>query len=713
MATYRQNVTQSVEPAQANWQTAARGIEMGGQAVVTALKGATALGEFAADAYVDRKIDKASDAGYEIGREFTADQLRSEYMTSNAAARDAAREASSLMSKRSIFEKAAMAGDGMDIGAHVSLNELDTKLERLVAASQGGMSPQELVDRTMVLTRNAITRFPGRADEIRRRVEAATGVLGADRYASNRYIQETLNPKESKKDTEEDLAVTFIKRIGPMGTWGDEQTLYKMYKTEPERFDSVRREVNEVQGYKTTAEALENKTKAENLTGDVAATRSIPTYRAMFDSNLKATVFTKAFNEESQELQGVLELLKAGKTPETDADAFSAYVNMHNAKVGAAALEAKNLTLESIRNYLETTNKFATPAARKEMEQAIETDYNNAVAAYKPDSVVGLVAAARIMKTYSKESLQTKLQLRDLAVKELAATNNSDLSKQYWAGGDSREKLKREYPDYYKHIDERANIILKGGVTSQQIGEDAVKLSAITNMVKSAEKGEGVEVAAGAAPEQQRVANTVVINNAHKALDNAVKSGTMLPVDRNTLQSAFILQIGKGADPRVLAQDYKKIFNNVSQLPNEDQAVIKSSASKASSEAVLSVTGLRQTLEAKYKTEIKLGVNDAGQIVIVDPRLQDPDESNAYIMARDEFKKKAMPIISNLVHGRAALTGEPLNQIAAEYAYHIGFDEPYRGFFSLEGKPVEAKPTTPAAAPAKAVTSNNDQWWLK
>jgi hypothetical protein len=49
MATYRQNVTQTVEPAQANWQTAARAVEMQGETVVSALKGITELGK----AYVD------------------------------------------------------------------------------------------------------------------------------------------------------------------------------------------------------------------------------------------------------------------------------------------------------------------------------------------------------------------------------------------------------------------------------------------------------------------------------------------------------------------------------------------------------------------------------------------------------------------------------------------------------------------------------------
>ena len=79
MATYRQNVTQTVEPAQANWQTAARAVEMQGETVVSALKGITELGK----AYVDYDISKTRSQ---------AEQVQSEFLISNMAAEQASKQ---------------------------------------------------------------------------------------------------------------------------------------------------------------------------------------------------------------------------------------------------------------------------------------------------------------------------------------------------------------------------------------------------------------------------------------------------------------------------------------------------------------------------------------------------------------------------------------------------------------------------------------------
>jgi len=376
-------------------------------------------------------------------------------------------------------------------------------------------------------------------------------------------------------------------------------------------------------------------------------------------------------------------------------------VQMHSAQVLSMANQAKVDARNAADNYFSTVNPRASKAVRDEVYAAIDTTHDSIVAAYKPDSPIGLIAMARVRSVYAKESFEKQLQLQQLQVQQLNATSNSSLAKQYWAGGADRDRLKQTHPDFYNQIDAQATRVLNGYATTQEMGQDAVALANVQNLVNTASSTPApVAKPENVKPQEYKAAVSSVVANASVALDKAVKTGVLQQRDKTLIQSALMTQVGQGADANVLAQEYPKIWANISKLGNDDQSAIKASVSMASSTTVVSVTGTKQALEAKYNTQLKFGVNDANQIVVLNPPVGDPNVTLAYANAKSEFEKKTLPLLRNLVHGRAAVTGESLNTIAAEFAYHIGFDEPYKGFFSLEGKPAEAKPTTPAAAPA-------------
>jgi hypothetical protein len=678
MATYRQNITQNIEPAQADWRTAARAIELQGKATETAIKGLSELGGMVYKGVSDYQVGQSVKEAEQVATEFTESNLRAEENMARFGQQS---------KMRSIFEDGALqpGQEGAEAGA--ALNAFDAQLNRLKQAAQGGMSTQEMLNRVSVLTKAAIAKNPDRADEIRQRVGAITGVQGADRYVINQYVASRLNPKDSGKNVQQDLAINTIKRIAPMGKWGSEGELYDLYQNNLPEFNSRVSEANQVATYKTNKDMVENKIGSEVAVGDDNARLRIPEFRAMFSEGFKANGLTNVWNNNNAALNDTMKLLATGKDPDIDPAAFNTLVQMHSAQVLSMANQAKVDARNAADNYFSTINPRASKAVRDEVYAAIDTTHDSIVAAYKPDSPIGLVAMARVRSVYAKESFEKQLQLQQLQVQQLTATSNSSLAKQYWAGGADRDRLKQTHPDFYNQFDGQVNRVLRGYATTQEMGQDAVSLANVQNLVNTASSAPTPLVKPeNVTPQEYKAAVSSVVTNANAALDNAVKSGVLLPRDRTLVQTALSTQVSQGADANVLARDYAKMYERVSKLPSDDQSAIKASVSDASRTAVLNIGLAKSAVEAKYSTRLNIGVNAANQIVVLSTPTNNPQAGLEYATAREEFLKRTAPLLRNLVHGRAAVTGEQLEPIAIEFADAINNDERYLGFFSLEGK---------------------------
>jgi hypothetical protein len=237
------------------------------------------------------------------------------------------------------------------------------------------------------------------------------------------------------------------------------------------------------------------------------------------------------------------------------------------------------------------------------------------------------------------------------------------------------------------------------------MGEDAVSLANVQNLVAGAGNTAGEMVKpTNVTPREFKNAVSSVVANASSALDNAVKTGVLAPRDRTLIQSSLSTQVGQGADANILSREYPKIFERVSKLPNDDQAAIKASTSEASRSAVLKITSIKNGLEAKYGTKLNIGVNDANQIVVLSPPTREVNAVLAYATAKQEFEKSTLPLLRNLVHGRAAVTGEALDPIAVDFADIINNDERYLGFFTLDGNPTSSNFNETAPASGGAVS---------
>jgi hypothetical protein len=490
-----------------------------------------------------------------------------------------------------------------------------------------------------------------------------------------------------------------------MGKWGTESDLWNLYNSDTAEFNRRMSEANQVATYKTNRDMVENQIATDTAVGDDGARKQLPMFRAMFTETFKADGLANIWNSNNTALNDTMKLLAAGKDPDVDPAAFSTLVQLHSAQYLSMANQAKISAINAANEYFATKNPGASKAARDEVYMAINQDHDLTIASYKPDSPMGLVAAARIRANYSKESFETQMKLHNLQVQQLTATSNTALAKQYWNGGADRERLKLTHPEFYNYFDGQAQNVIKGYSTLDQMSSDAVSLANVQNVVSSASATAGQIVKpTNVSATEYKTAVSSVVAEASSVLDKAVKTGMLMPRDRTLVQSALSTQVGQGADANILAREYPKIFERVSKLPNDDQAAIKASTSEASRSAVLKITTIKSGLEAKYGTKLNIGVNDANQIVVLSPPTREVNAVLAYATAKQEFEKSTLPLLRNLVHGRAAVTGEALDPIAVDFADIINNDERYLGFFTLDGNPTSSNFNKTAPASGGAVT---------
>jgi hypothetical protein len=196
-AVYAKDITQSVEPAQANVATLGKGIEaraegarLSANATGTMLKAAGYL----AEQYV----------AYDVGKtQAEAEQVTSEFLDKGMQAEKAAQDMSLVAAQR---DKIAATGTSYsvvpDAGTRrqAALGTYDQEIKRLKDAAAGGMSNEEYVSRVSALTRKAIAKYPGLADSIREKVGAITGLPYADRWAEMQYVKERFTKQQA--DTE-------------------------------------------------------------------------------------------------------------------------------------------------------------------------------------------------------------------------------------------------------------------------------------------------------------------------------------------------------------------------------------------------------------------------------------------------------------------------------------------------------------------------------
>lgn len=722
MATFRADITRNVEPAMAN-------PALLGQAARAKAESINTLTGLAGDMY------KGYVAGELANIEEQAANVAGEFFISGQAAQQAARRIPAVEAARgTVFETQGPLQPQQQEAVEKQLSSFDAELNRLKLASEGGMSNERYMSRIDTITKQAIAKFPGMADKIRERVGAVTGLPGADRFAQMSYVRDRFTPPRedrSKVKTPEDMALQDIDKAAETGMFGTREELLNIYRTDRPKYDERMSGFKQVLSTQTQTKTLESYTGGLRGQSDSTADQQRASFAAIFSGSLGTSVLTQSVQDKEQTFSTTLGLMAAGDPRAVNPVQFETLVKLHAAQMRTNIEQARRVAYTSIDTYL-ANNPNVSDAKRKELYADVDRSATVALGQYADDKGVGLVAMANIMRTYRDKTLAEKSQLVDLAIKQQSAMQNNPMVMAYWAGGDARENLKRTNRSFYEFMVGQENELTGsiGGVRNDiKAAGDLANVQRV--LVQSQQSPAAVPADPVAAPAVTRAAHQAQMATATAALAKAELS----PPEVNIVSAALSTSTQYGANSQLLAREYRKIGDKILKLPEPDQAVIKSNVSNSITQSVRNVIDVKQTIESKYKVQLQLGVNDAGEIVVLQPARPEipaqrramtmaemqaaaaPVINTAYTQASAEFTKQLKPMLNNMVFGRAMLTQEQPKAVGQDFAGLINNNQSYGGFFSMEAKPVAAPAATPAAPaasaakPAASATSGGKEWW--
>ncbi len=304
MATFRADITRSVEPAAANPALLGRAAEANARAVGT-------LTNLAGEMY------KGYVAGQMVDIENEAATAAGEFFIKGQAAEQAAAKSATIQAARGTvfgqFDESAPLEQQEAVGRQ--LGAFDNELNRLKAAVEGGMSNVQYVSRIDSIVKKAIGKFPGLADQIRERVASVTGMPGADRWAQMSYVRDRFTPPKEGKDvkTEEDVALQDMADAAKKGSFGTREELLKLYRTDRAKYDERMTGFKQVLDQETQTARIKSYYEGLSRQNDAAADRVKSGFAAVFNGSLAASTLAYGVQDKESTYGNTLALMISPK----------------------------------------------------------------------------------------------------------------------------------------------------------------------------------------------------------------------------------------------------------------------------------------------------------------------------------------------------------------------------------------------------------------
>ena len=738
---YAKDITQSIEPAQANVATLGKGLEAkaeGARLSANATGAMLKAAGFLAEQYVAYDVSKTQVEAEELTSEFYKKGVAEETLPIIEAQRD------KLAATGTSYSVVPDAGTKRQ----AAIGQYDIEIKKLKDAVAGGMSNEEYVTRVSALTRKAIAKYPGLAESIREKVATITGLPYADRYKEMEYAKARF-AKQAQKDSEYDPMKLVLKDIDDMskvGTFGSREDLFTLYTNDRATYDARRKAYNENLAIETGVKNIKTQLDGQQAASDSEANVARGGFVTMFNGYLGMSVNSASTTTLENIYKPVLALMAKGENVSVNPAAFDTQIKMHNAQMKSSIIDARNETIAAVDRYL-NTNPNISDTKRQQLKADITSAADLEMAKYADDKGVGLAAMSVIMTNYRDKSLKEQRDLIDLVIRQVDSMKNTPLVMAYYGMGASRENLKLTNKPFYDHMVrlEKLQTDATNGIIDKMEVYNALRETSL--IIDAAGKDPAaVPTSTDVSTESQKAAHSAMLSNAETALDKAVSGTTLDKTDINVISSALSTNVETGPNSQILAANYKKIGAKIKLLPAESQAIIKENVSKAARNNVMAMSSLKEGLENKHGVTLTLGVTPTGQIVAMPTPLTKEEQARQKALgltkipmddirrkepaAIDEFNKQSKALLSNLVFGRVMLTEEDPVAVANEFATIMNNRQPYNGFYSSAavapfmggmpgfdeaGNPIattqpavaEPAPTSaaPVAAPAPAVAA--------
>jgi hypothetical protein len=684
---YRQDITQSVEPAMANPERMASAIRAQGEATKATIG---ALGT----AYETKQFMDMRQL------QVDSEYLTNQFMAEGVAAEQAGRTLPVLEDVISFDQNVGPLRDE-DFAV---INNMKSEANRLRSALEGGMSNVQYEARVADLTRKYLARYPGMGDKIRQIVGAATGLPGADRWAASQYVQERFSPKKPDANSDAMIKKDIDLIMGSLPNKFSYEELYTMRATNDPRYYGVLRQAQERVGIKANNENARN--MLENV-GFANVPEMQEASLAAFEGEI-STQLTGAYD--LAVAQGTFDaynkMVQSGKM---NPDELAAAAQAHSARmlrsVDVAYTNAKNNVLRKAAalglTKAQQEEVLAGLSARYESEKLLWGDKN------------AFVAQALVEKGFADATLDKKLRMLQ-ATSNLLQHVDSSVINSYFT---NPQVLKASNLELYNFIDtaiQAANNARTSVISSLDTTRNNIRFT-----VQQAEKTGELVIPEGSSTQEIKTIHQNISANVASAI-NVINStpeaqrGEVTPNAVRNLQALLtgVTPQGGGVD---VTRSIGSLRSMYEKLPDSDKQTIKAAASTGSVSTMNNIKAVMLDIEREFGVKPQIGVNDAGELGFVNFNIKGVTQARpggsqgtlsdiANFNASKEAVKRLTPMLTNLVNTRVFTESgdatEVRKTVANEYANIINNNQPYRGFFSLEARPAQE-----AASPTRTNTT--------
>ena len=589
----------------------------------------------------------------------------------------------------------------------------------LKKASEGGMDPAQYTQRVAVLTKQAIAKFPGLANEIRQSIGKATGMPYADDTAAMSYVRRMMGEqggggedKTSAKFIQQEIETVAAKTgnspadIAALRARGDPQfeTLKnKAYERVALEQQVAQADLEVKAGYQEGGDRLK---QALSLSLNVAGAEAAFNFAEWQTNPQNAQIFSR-----------IEQSVKAGTL---------GVAGQNKAELDILQLQATttiNKSYKKAEDQLLAAYRLGTVSQTdfENNKKLIEEHKKRALGMFDGENLVGTAA---ILSNYRDKTIKEQTQQMELLTNTFAVFGDKTVAQRWFATlPDSRERrqiredspqladILSQYEDAYKNSSALGASLLGSApmLAVGQIVQEAassptptppIPISSTTSPATAKAALEAVKETASEVWKQLRSDNTSIltpqqVNTLSTMLNNGVEYNQPI------------------MDIRAGLRDEAELF---AKLPAKQQSVVKAALSSTIEDKSRKVVQRLNDLDSLFETKLQIGVRSDGTIGAVPPmnllrstvlsqgqmRRSDlygvfnrydvmkyrdiipgkEEEFKRYERAAAEFEKTDMVAVNNMVLGRAVVNGEEAAAVGKDIATALNSRATLAGFFS-------------------------------
>ena len=647
------------------------------------------------------------------------------------------------MSEQLAGEGLSMAQQGERAMATQELRSYVSTAERLKAASEQGMSPDEYTMRVRALTRKAIEKFPGLAPEIRKEISSATGMQYADDYAARMYVQQMFSKEDKKKDTksqERDFTV-INKNLGiPMqdieAAYGTEKyTEYLKNGYDIERL-TASANASQAQADAIAARGGANTILAINAMGNTAAANSL-------------IDFTKYQAKQPELFKRLEQQVNSGALND---------INKTVAELQIISAEGSAMISKNFRSSEEMlTQKYAAGLLNKENYDKGKTilgdQKTRALAQFAPEN---MKTVAQILVAHKDKSLADQQKIFATSIEFVKLFGPTELITSWYGSADDsaqRKDIRTNYPQLANALEQMDPILKQSGLVPAGLGASTAPIQ-IGQSIYNAKQDPNptpvnVTPTPGITEDTKKASLQAVTVEGDITLKRLQQNPTqgVTKQDANLISTMLNNSVEYNQPVDVINNNYKQVNGIFNRFASEDQDRVKSSVASTITQNSGKVIASTAQIDNMFGTQLKIGVRPNGTIGVIPPMdmlrsiqlesryainggpTQRPnfgvfgnyaelkyksvipgkeEEFRKYVEASKLWESTQRARANNMVLSKAIVTGEDPAKIGSEIAGLLEAKREVPLFYSSVPVPA-AQPTAVQVTPATGVPLVEEQ----